>query len=340
MRFRPSVLLILFLVAALVSPGCEYFMPRRSGIKHYVRGELLAEQGDLDAALAELAKAIKLNPSLAIAHAATGDIYRHRGDYQRARDSYQEACRANPYAFKPQYNLALTYQKLATAAKSVGRSQEYLAKAIQAYIRAAVLEPDDFDTDINLSACYFQVGKYELAEQYGKAAVALKPDDAHAHGNLGIIYDSQNRLFDAIRQYKAALEIDTHQPKLLFNLASTYMRQNRLKQAIKAFEMAAKLDATDAAPWEQIGACRYRMGDYPAAETAFRKALKLNADSAGAHRGLGVTLMTKYLLDRKDAASRDEALSQWYSSLELDPAQPDLRKFVAKYAPRYDGPKL
>jgi len=339
MRIR-IVLALLAPAAIVVAAGCARFSPKQTGIQHYVQGKMLADQGDVDAALAELAEAVRLNPSLAIAYAQAGDIYRRRGDHAEARTSYEKACQANPYAFKPQYNLALTYQKLAQAANAVEGTHGYLSKAVQAYLRAIVLEPEDFETNLNLSACYFQLGKYELAEQYCKAAIELNPHDAHAHSNLGIIYDSQNRLYEAIREYKASLEIDTRQPKLLVNLGSTYMRQDRFKQAVTTFEMAAELDPDDSSPWEQMGSCHYRMAGYDEAEQAFRKAVAIDSHSAKAHRGLGVVLMTKYLLNRQDASLRDDALAAWHASLEIDPDQPDLRDFVKKYAPRYVGPEL
>ena len=100
------------LVLALVG-GCAYVAPKEAAIDHYVQGKMLADQGDLEQALVELAKAVKANPSLAIAHATTGDIHRRQGNYEQAVDSYEKSCQANPYAFRPQYHLGLSYQKLA-----------------------------------------------------------------------------------------------------------------------------------------------------------------------------------------------------------------------------------
>ena len=187
---------------------------------------------------------------------------RQRGDWQEARQSYERACETNPYAFRPHYNLGLTYQTLARAAHAAKQIQEYLRLTAKTYLRAITLEPDDFDTNLNLSACYFRLGKYDLAEQYCKTAIAAKPDDPHAYNNLGVIYNSQHRLYDAIRAYKASLEIDIHQPKLLVNLGAAYIQQNRFKQAIKAFERASEEAPDDPAPWEQLGACYYRLPPY------------------------------------------------------------------------------
>jgi tetratricopeptide (TPR) repeat protein len=339
MRVQKLIVLVAAMGVTLVA-GCAGIRNEQAAIDHYVRGKLLAEQGDLDAALAELAEAAKNDPTLSIAHATAGDIHRTRGKWELAQRSYESACQANPYAFKPHYNLALTYQTLARAARAAQRIQNYLRLAVHVYLRAIIIEPEDFEANLNLAACYFQLGKYDLAEQYCRAAIAANPNDAHAHSNLGIICDSQNRLYDAIRAYKASLEIDTHQPKLLLNLGSTYMRQNRVNRAIRAFKMAAKEAPEDPAPWEQIGSCYYRMNRHAEALDAYNKALSLGSRSATAHRGIGVVYMTQYVLNQEKVELRDKAVAAWHASLELAPDQHDLAELVRKYAPKYTGPRL
>ena len=340
---RTEALILLTAAAAMcLTGGCRIgpFADHQAAIDHYVQGRLLAEGGDLDAALAELASAVKANPDLSIAHAAAGDIHRKRGDWKLAQRSYEMSCQANPYAFRPHYNLGLTYQTLANAVHAAKRVQQYLRLAVQVYLRANTIDSEDFETNLNLSACYFRLGKYELAEQFCKAAIALRSDDPHAHSNLGIIYDSQNRLYDAIKEYKASLEIDTHQPKLLLNLGTTYMRQNRLKAAIRAFELASREAPDDPAPWEQIGSCHYRLGEYDKALDAYQNAIVRVETSPVAHRGMGVVYMTQFVLDKSKTEFRDKALAAWHISLEVQPDQEDLHALVRKYAPTYTGPRL
>jgi tetratricopeptide (TPR) repeat protein len=326
-------------LAATVLPGCQWPGSQIStdeAIKHYVKSQAMTDQQ----ALAELAKAIKSDPTLSVAHSAMGDIYRRNGDYELARRSYENACDTNPYYFKPHYNLGVTYQLLADTAKIPEKVEEYLHKACDVYLRAIVLEPKDYDTSLNLSACYFQLGKYNQAEQYCQSAIQIDGKKAAAFSNLGAIYDSQNRLYEAVKAYKEALELDVHQPKLLMNLGSTYMRQGRLDYAIKSFQTAAKEEPANSAPWEQMGACYYRLQQYDKSLEAYQKAIALNAKSADAQRGLGVVYMTQFLTDRKDSTLRDKALAAWNASLELKADQDDLKKLVEKYTPTTTPPPL
>jgi tetratricopeptide (TPR) repeat protein len=264
-----------------------------------------------------------------------GDIHRKRGDYALAQRSYESACRANPYSFRPHYNLGVVFQFLAEAAETIERGQEYLREAVAVYLRATVLDPEDFETNLNLSACYFSLGQNALAEKHCRAAIALRPDSPEAYSNLGIICDAQGRIYEAIREYKKSLELNVHQPKLLINLGTAYMRQSRLGPALKAFAMATEEGPDSAAAWEQLGTCLYHRKEFDKALAAYQKAVSLDGDSAAAHRGIGVVYMTQYITSgRQKTELRDKALAAWHLSLELKPDQQDIARLIEKYTPK------
>lgn len=333
-----SVMLSASALAAWFAPGCVMPTPvsTDAAIAHYVNSQAL----DDAQALVELSKAIEADPTLSMAHVAMGDIHRKRGNYELARTSYETACNTNPYNFRPHYNLGVVYQLLADQAKTPQLYETDLRKACDIYIRAIMIEPTDFDSNLNIGACYFQLGKYDQALKYCKDAIKINPKRAEAYSNLGTIYDTQNNLYEAIAAYKASLEIDTHQPKLLMNLGDTYMRQDRLDFAILAFKQAAKEDPKSSEPWAQIGSCYYRMGNTKLALENYTKALELNKKNPDAYRGIGVVYMTQFVADQSKTDLRDKALAAWNSSLEIKADQDDLRKLVQKYTPRHDAPKL
>ena len=335
-------LLVILSVSVAFAAGCNLLQPVRNALSfdYYARGQVLAESGDMDAALAELLRAIRSDPELSAAHSAIGDIHRKRGSHRLAVGAYRNACRTNPYAFRPHYNLGITYQALATAAETVADYTKYLKEAVNVYLRAVIIREDDFDANLNLSACYFQLGKYDLAEEYCNAAIAVNPKSPQAHSNLGIIYDSQNQLYKAIRAYKDSLELDTNQPKILLNLGSTYMRQGMCKAAMSPFRLAARQDPKDPAPFRQIGQCYYRLKEYEKAVKAYEQALSLDPRDASALRGLGTVHITQYVLARDNSELRNLGLAAWRQSLEIEPEQEDLIKLVTKYTPKETTPEL
>lgn len=335
MRFR-CVLILLATGGLVCGTGCV--RPREHQAEDlYIQGKVLAEQGNTEAALAELAEAVRQNPKLSVAHAAIGDIHRRRGNLEQARESYETACRTDPYAFRAHYNLAVTYQMLSQAAKALAKTEDYLREAVRVYLRAVAIEPADYDTNLNLAACYFQLGRHDQAEQYCLAAIKIDPNSPQAHSNLGVIYDSQNRLFDAIREYKNSLEIDERQPQLLLNLGGSYAKQQRYKMAITCFELAAKDDANFAPAYEQMGSCYFQMRQYDKALAAYQKAAAADATSAAAYRGIGAAYMSLYLTDHSDAELREKALDAWNRSLELQSDQKDLLRLVEKYRSKAAG---
>jgi tetratricopeptide (TPR) repeat protein len=319
--------------------GCELLSPTDAAINHYVAGKMAMDRQDYEAAMAELAKAIHADPDLSLAHAAMGDIHRKQGDHRQAANAYEHACDSNPYAFSPHYNLGVTYKFLADAAKTAKSAGNYLRKSIQVYLRAVMLKPEDFDANLNLSACYFQISKFDLSEKYCKIAIELDPKNPFAHSNLGTIYDAQGRLYDAVRAYKNSLERDVHQPMLLLNLGTTYIRLGRTKDALNAFELAVRKDPNCSPAWEQIGMCCFHQKKWDKSLNAYQQAIKIDNRSASVYRGLGVVYMTQFITsDNSDL--RTKALSAWNRSLELDSNQPGLLKLVRKYTPKVTKPKL
>lgn len=320
--------------------GCEILSPTDAAIDHYVAGRMAMDRQDYEAALAELAKAVRTDPKLSIAYAAMGDIHRKQGDNRQAAGAYEQACNTNPYAFRPHYNLGVTYKMLSDAARTAKSAGNYLRKAVQVYLRAVMLKPKDFDTNLNLSTCYFQMDKYDLAEKYCKSAIKLDPKNPFAYSNLGTIHDAQDRYYDAIKAYKDSLELDINQPMLLLNLGTTYIRLGRYKEAINAFEMATVKDPNLSAAWEQIGACRFLQKKWDEAIKAYQRAIGIDSQSATAYRGLGVVYMTQFITAGKNTSLRDKALAAWNRSLELDSSQSDLLRLVRKYTPILTEPNL
>ncbi len=344
---------ILVLLAAGCTAGCQYFPALQANqsseaVDHYAKGQLAADKGDYDAAMIELKKAIAADPKLAIAQCAVGDIYRKKGELEMARFSYESAAEANPYSLRPQYYLGVVYQALAEKERKPETITQHLQRAVRAYLRALTIRERDFDSMLNLGACYFQMGKFELAEQYCKAAVEFKPDSAAAHSNLGVVYDAQGRLTLAIHQYKLSLECNGQQPMILLNLGSAYLRGGAGKDAVQAFEAAARLMPKDAAPVEQIGSAWFHLAHKAGVEgnvelrntneqksiDAYKKAIEMNPESAAGYCGLGAVYMAQHLRDKPRADLRDKALAAWRASLDINPHQKDLAAEYAKYNPQ------
>ena len=332
-RYMAPTGLLLLLAAGCMDPE-QYWHRSQPGQEHYRAGSALLRQGRLDAAKVELTEAIKANPNLPEAHACLGDVHRKQKQYALARDSYVRACELNPYAFRPHYNLGVTYQLMAAQAALVDQAADLIRQAIHVYLRATTISPDDYEANLNLSACYHQLGRDEQAEQHCRKALTIRPNSAAGWCNLGIICDSQGKSSEAVLAFNKSLEFDTNQPRVLLSLGACHKRTDsptRLKAALHAFQLALRIDPNLAEAYEQIGLVHFETGDNVEAMKAFEKAIALDPDSSVAHRGKGAVLMLRHIADPTDLSAREQALASWTLSLEIDPDQPKLAELVARY---------
>jgi tetratricopeptide (TPR) repeat protein len=321
----------------MILAGCSHLTTSRQQTRrqvstaYYQKGQTLMEHGDLAAALEALNKSVKADPQFADAHTALGDIHRKRGEYPQAAQSYRKACELAPYSFRPHYNLGVTYQKLAALARQADQMQQYIRQAVAVYIRAVTIDANSFDAQLNLGACYYQLGQFALAEEHTTQALLLNPKSPRANGNLGIVSEAMGKYEQAIMAYKAALEIDTNQPTVLMNLGRLYMKQGHYRLAMNTFQTATRVDPDNPAPWKQVGLCRFRLQQLDEAVQAFQQAIRLDPENPGAYRGFGVICMYQYLRDRSRNDLKEKAIQAWQFSLQLQPDQADLKKLVDRY---------
>lgn len=334
---RTTAAIALALGTWLLVGGCIQPPSGDSAIDHFVKGKILLDAGDVETALAELGAAVRIDPELSIAHATIGDVHRRRGNWELACGAYEDACRTNPFAFRAHYNLGVTYQALAAAAQAAEAVKNYLTKAVEVYLRAIMLRPGDFDSNLNISVCYFQLGYVTDAERYCQAALEIDPNSAMAHANLGTIKQTQGNLDEAILAYKASLEQDPSQPDVLMCLGSAYMRRRQFHAALQTYTEAATQAPSDSVPWEKTGACYFYLRDFAKAQDAYAHALSLHPLSAAAHRGLGVAYMAQFILDRRRTDLRDKGLEAWQASVLIRPDQEDLHRLLRKYSPASSG---
>src|SRR5438132_10095258 len=103
----------LALVAVGGGGGCEMWSPSRpqpvmlpdsEADAAVDRASQLAGQGFREQALAELEKAIAINPRLTTAYLGIGEIHKQDGNYEAAEKNFAKAADLEPRNFDAQYN--------------------------------------------------------------------------------------------------------------------------------------------------------------------------------------------------------------------------------------------
>ena len=94
---------------------------------------------------------------------------------------------------------------------------------------------------------------------------------------------------------------------------------------IAVLEARLEEDPRDVSAWQELGFIRFERGDFAAAADAYREATRLDPDGAVLWSALGEALV----MDSKRDPLPPEALAAFRKAVELDPADPRARYFLA-----------
>jgi tetratricopeptide (TPR) repeat protein len=166
-----------------------------------------------DNSISNLAEAIKLNPDYVSAHSNLGVTYEKKGEYDKAKASYNQAIASNQ-AIKLKPDDAKAHIRLGNAYSGIGDYD----RAIELYNQAIKLKPDYAVAHHNLGNTYARKGDYDKAIASYNQALELKPDDASAHNGLGATYHYKEEYDKAIASYNQALAIDPNHKHAKENL--------------------------------------------------------------------------------------------------------------------------
>ncbi len=125
-----------------------------------------------------------------------------------------------------------------------------LEQIIEAYTKAAELDPQSAGARVNLGTVFFNGHAWADAEEQYKAALAIDPDYALPHFNLGNLYDERGDVPNALYHYAEAIRIYPAYADAHYNLALLFQSSGDLLNAMKHWRHYLKLDG--ASTWAQI----------------------------------------------------------------------------------------
>jgi tetratricopeptide (TPR) repeat protein len=246
------------LMNAVIAANSELAPPYR------YRGVSYWYLGDCDSALADVEKALSINPNYAAAWGGRGLIDECLGNSIESLQDYQKALSLDPSLAWVHNNLGVYYYKIGNYQKSLeeynlslaidpsrsdvrsgvsealaklGRLDECIAganKALQADRREWVAYADR-------GFCELMQGTYTEAIKDFKVYVAHKPDDSVASYNLGVayghrgnLYYSQGKYTLAIADYKKAVSLVRGDAHSYCNMSYSYFALKQYKGALEA----------------------------------------------------------------------------------------------------------
>ncbi len=157
----------------------------------------LIQQGKHDEAKKLLIKRLKSHPDDPWAHYAIGSIYLIKNDLKAAERHLKSAVSLDPKYVDAHNHLGVVY----------ARSGAPLNIVLKAFNKALEIDPDHFDTLLNLGHFHLRNNNNELAEAMFTRAARAKPDDPIVVNNLGAVKVRKNRREEALPFYRRALEL-------------------------------------------------------------------------------------------------------------------------------------
>src|ERR1044072_8101300 len=192
------------------------------------RGRAMLEDGRLNEAIAELSRAVSLDPKLSQAHSLLAVAYDRKGLHDRAEDSYRRSIDVNDR--DPQALNNLGY--------SLYLNGNYRA-AVDKLKKAAKLAPSDSRILNNLALAQVRLGKYDDAYRN----FARAEGDFNDHANVAALLIRTGREDKAVEHLEAARKIQPESQNVLRQLAELYERTGRGDKAADARQTLAALDA-------------------------------------------------------------------------------------------------
>jgi tetratricopeptide (TPR) repeat protein len=165
-------------------------------------GKLLAEEGNIDQALATFQQSIKDNPREVPFYVLSGELYEKKKDWEKAKAMYQQAL-----GIVPDHPLASN--NLAYVILEQGGNVDVAMGLAQTARRGMPDSPNAADT---LGWAYYQKGIYQSAISQFQEALRLSekhgaPDDADLHYHLGLAYQKTKQTALARQQLEKALKL-------------------------------------------------------------------------------------------------------------------------------------
>jgi Tfp pilus assembly protein PilF len=272
-------------------------------LSHYIMAVMYDSLGDIDKAIAEYKKALKIEGQNAVIHLNLAASYIKHNEADKAVAELNTAIGLDPEAVEPHAILALLYSSqgksqeasreyeiaLQNASKAQPKNieiykalgelylrQKNLQSAEKTYLLILDLAPGDAEAHFFLANIYEEAGEPLKAEKELKRAVELKPDYHEALNYLGYLYVEQDKNLDqAEAMIRKALEFEPDNGAYVDSLGWLYFKKGKLKEALRELEKASLL-LEDPVIYDHLGDLYLRTGDKEKAKLSWQKSLKLD----------------------------------------------------------------
>ena len=227
------------------------------GVSLNISSDKLYENGDIQGAIAELKKALSLDPANVNVHNSLGVCYGLLGKYERAMAEFQTAVDLEPKEFMSLYNMGLVYMMT-----------ESPHQALELFLEADKINGNAFEVKFQTGKLYLELGNPQNSKIFLEQAADLEPNSGAVYRYLGECYAANNLQKEAIAAYKKAIKLNPQDAAAMSALGCLFADQGENPEITMIFCR----ESVDLAP--NNGLFRYRLGRLYADQNHLEDALK------------------------------------------------------------------
>jgi tetratricopeptide (TPR) repeat protein len=201
---------------------------------HVLMADVLFAQDKRDEALAELKRAIELDPKRVESTLALAKYYLRLGDKTKAEEIFRQAISINE-------NSALAHSEYAKFLVQTGRSDQ----AESEFRRAVEVEPTNRDARFVLASFYLVNKRLDKAEEAYKALAELDKDKPEGRAILADFYSSIGRYDDAVAIYKELVSTSSDYTRGRYRLSEIMLQRGDVNGARDQVETVLKANPRD-----------------------------------------------------------------------------------------------
>lgn len=276
--------------------------------------EIYRLKGQYDKAQEQLDKAKQLDPTNLDVRASEVDLLDAEGKTSAAiteLNSLLDDTKKSDPSDAEKVRRARWYERLGQLCRSANRTDE----AVAAFRQIGLIDSDAAPgAEGEIIETYINAHNLKAAMQEADAALKKFPDDKGVVAEHATVLGEMGRTDEAANEIRGLMKAEKSR-ELLITLAQIYEKGKRFKEEAKVLDDATEASKTpdEKAGVEFVrGAMYERMKSYDAAEASFRKVIDAQPDNAGALNYLG------YMLADQNT-KLDEAQKMIARAVELDP---------------------
>ena len=266
-----------------------------TAVDYYERARTRSLEGDNKGALADINRAIRSDPRMAIAYFARGDIKRSGGDAKGAVDDFTMGIKLDP-KFTP------AYIGRGDARRNIGDTDG----AITDFNKAIKLDAKNVSAYIGLGMARTQKGIGGAINDFNKA-IKLDQKASEAYFGRGWARAGKGDTKGAISDFTRAIKLNPRHGMAYQLRGEAYRANSETDKAIADFTKAIKIGVPNwAHAYGNRGSERLTKGAYSKALADFDKAIKLDPKLATLYLGRGTAHLA---MDNTEKAIGDLTLA-------------------------------